>query len=44
MGIILTCIVSAGIGFLAAQHIGALFKIADQLERIADVMENSGDE
>ena len=41
MGIILTCIISAGIGFLAAQHIGALFKIANQLERIADIMENS---
>lgn len=41
MTIILTCVFGAGIGFLTAQYANALYKIANQLERIADVMEHN---
>ena len=41
MTIILTCVFGAGIGFLTAQYVNALYKIATQLEIIADVMEHS---
>lgn len=41
MTIILTCVFGAGIGFLTAQYVNALYKISNQLERIADIMENS---